>query len=91
MWEFPQHYLLTLWNLWFWIAAGVLTLNEVAGKFVGRSWEWPREHRFKAVVIVLILSQVGAYKSLYDASIESRTESSAKASVDTQNRPLMDT
>jgi hypothetical protein len=59
-------YVIRLSNAWFLVATAALSINEIAGKFAGWSWSWPRQHRFKAAVAVLMVAQIGAYKSTRD-------------------------
>lgn len=64
--SFLTHYSFTLLNAWVGWAGLVLGLNEIGGRFAGWSWEWPRQHRFKAIVALLLIAQVGAHKEQQD-------------------------
>jgi len=81
LFRFLADYLPTLLNVWFGIASAVLVVNDVIGSFAGWSWEWPRRHRFKAAVAVLIVAQIGAYKALKAENDALRTQAGSTVSA----------
>lgn len=66
--QFVIAYTATLVNTWLLVAGAILTLNELFAIFIGRSFEWPRQHRGIVILLILVVAQTSAYKELLDTS-----------------------
>jgi hypothetical protein len=65
----PQ-YIVGLFNAWIAIAAGMLTVFDLALFFLKRNWKWPKSHPFKIALIVLFAAQFGSYYNMATSSTE---------------------